>query len=242
VAIINVAMAEHFWSGSDPIGQRIISAYRPGAQSLEVIGIVGNVKDLALDAQSPPEMYSPYGWWNVMNLVVRSTMEPSALTASVRNTLAGLDTQIPVYDVTNMEALVTHSIARQQLELFLLGLFALIALALAAVGVYGLLAFTMSRRMHEIGVRIALGASRGTVLVEVLWHGMKLVLLGIAAGLVLSLWLTRVMSHLLYQLSPSDPLTFAGVIVAVVMLGGLACVIPAYRATRVDPMLALRAE
>jgi putative ABC transport system permease protein len=241
VAVINHVMANQFWPGSDPIGQQIVSPYHPENVN-EIVGVVGNVKDFALDAQSPPEMYTPYNWWNTMNLVLRGSADSASLVSAVRDQVAALDRQVPVYEVAHLEDLVTHSTARQRFELFLLALFASLALALAAVGIYGLLAFTVTRRTQEIGVRIALGAHPRNVLALVMAQGMKLVLLGLAAGIAASLSLTRLMSSLLFRVDPFDPLTLGVVTFILAAIAALACFLPARRAMRVDPMVALRTE
>ena len=241
VTVINQVMANQFWPGSDPIGQRLVSPYHPENVS-EIVGVVGNVKDFALDAQSPPEMYTPYNWWNTMNLVVRGSADSASLAGAVRTQIAALDKQVPVYDVTRFEDRVSHSIARQRFELFLLGLFALLALALAAVGIYALLAFAVNRRTHEIGVRVALGAHPQDVLALVLSQGMKLVVLGLAAGILSSLLLMRFMSSLLYRIHPFDPLSLGIVTLLLAAIAALACFLPARRAMQVDPLVALRSE
>ena len=241
VTVINQVMAKQFWAGADPIGQRLVSPYHPENIN-EIIGVVGNVKDFALDAQSPPEMYTPYNWWNTMNLVVRGTTDSASLVSAVRSQVAALDKQVPVYDVTPLENLVTHSIARQRFELFLLGLFASVALVLAAVGIYGLLAFTVNRRTHEIGVRMALGAYPRDVLALIMSQGMKLVLLGLAAGLVASFVLTGLMSSMLFHVHPFDPLSLGFVTIVLASIAALACLLPARRAMRLDPLAALRIE
>lgn len=241
VTVINHVMANQFWPGSDPIGQRLVSPYHP-ENVTEIVGVVGDVKDFALDAQSPPEMYTPYNWWNTMNLVVRGAADSASLASAVRTQVAALDKQVPVYDVTPLENLVSHSIARQRFELFLLGLFASLALALATVGIYALLAFTVSRRTHEIGVRMTLGAHPQDVLALVISQGMKLVLFGLGVGLVASFLLTRLMSSLLFHVHPFDPLSLGIVTLLLAAIAALACLLPARRAMRVDPMAALRIE
>ncbi|HEX8763785.1 MAG TPA: ABC transporter permease [Candidatus Acidoferrum sp.] len=241
VAVINQVMANQFWPGADPIGQRVVSPYHPENVS-EIIGVVGNVKDFSLDTQSPPEMYTPYNWWNTMNLVVRGRTDSASLVSGVRSQVAALDKQVPVYDVTPLENLVSHSIARQRFALFLLGLFAALALLLAAVGIYALLAFTVNRRTHEIGVRMALGAHPQDVLALIMSQGMKLVLLGVAVGLVSSFALTRLMSSLLFRVHPFDPLSLGIVTILLATIAALACLLPARRAMRLDPMAALRME
>ena len=242
VILINQAMAEKFWPGEDPIGRAVVSLYRPGAPPRSIIGIVGNVKDVSLDAESAPEMYGPIRWWNQMNLVLRSQLDVAALTAAVRAQVAHLDRNVPVYGAISMDELAVRSIARQRFELFLLALFALMALVLAAVGIYGVLAFSVSARTHEIGVRLALGATPGATTALVLSQGMRSVLFGIAAGTCMSLILVRLIQGLLFQVSPADPLTFAGVALLVTTIGVLACLVPSLRAARVDAMVALRSE
>ncbi|PYT77706.1 MAG: hypothetical protein DMG40_22810 [Acidobacteria bacterium] len=241
VAVINQVMANQFWPSADPIGQRIVSPYHPENVS-EIIGVVGNVKDFALDRESPPEMYTPYSWWETMNLVLRGTADSASLVAAVRNQVASLDRQVPIYEITRLEDLVTHSISRQRFELSLLAWFASLALALAAVGIYGLVSFTVSRRTHEIGVRMALGAHPRSILALILAQGMRLVLLGLAAGLAASFGMTRLMSSLLFRVHPFDPLSLGAVALVLASIAALACFLPARRATRVDPMAALRIE
>lgn len=241
VAVINQVLANQFWPGGDPIGQRLVSPYHP-ENICEIIGVVGNVKDFALDAQSPPEMYTPYNWWNTMNLVLRGNVESASLVAAVRSRVAALDKQVPVYEVARVEDLANHSLARQRFELSLLALFASLALALAAVGIYGLLSFTVSCRTNEIGIRMALGAHPRNVLLLVLAQGMKLVLLGLAAGIAASLMLTRLMSSLLFQVNAFDPPSLSAVTFLLAGVAALACLLPARRAMRVTPMVALRME
>ncbi|HEX5474290.1 MAG TPA: ABC transporter permease [Vicinamibacterales bacterium] len=241
VVVINQAMAERFWPGADPIGRRLVSVYHP-ARPLEVIGVVGNVKDFALDEDSPAEMYSPYGWWNTMNLVLRGGLDAAGLAAAVRREVATIDPEVPVYGLTTMSGLVAHSLGRQRFELWLFGLFAAMGVALAAIGLYGVLAFSVGSRTHEIGVRLALGAERGRVLRLVIGQGLTLVLLGLAIGTAGSMALTRVMAVLLYRVSPADPLTFAAVSAVLLLVGAAASAVPAIRATQVDPVVALRSD
>jgi putative ABC transport system permease protein len=241
VVVINQTMARQFWRGEDPIGQHITSPYRPMNVS-EVVGVVGDVKDFALDADSPPEMYSPYRWWNEMNLVLRSPLDEAALLALVRRHVAALDPGVPVYNAARLGDLVNQSMGRQHFDLQLLGLFALVGLALAAVGIYGVLSGSVSRRVREIGVRMALGAVPRQALVLVVAQGMKLVVFGLGLGGLAALSLMRVVRALLFQISPADPVTFAAVAAILALVGGLACSIPGWRAMRLDPIVALRRE
>ena len=177
-----------------------------------------------------------------MSLALRGTGDSENLVPVVRSQVAELDKEVSVYDVARMDELVNHSIARRRFELFLLALFASAAVVLAAVGVYGLLAFTVNRRTHEIDLRIALGAHPRNVLALVMSQGMKLVIVGIGIGIAASLLFMSLMRGLLYRVSPVDPLTLGAVTVLLVSVGVLACIIPARRAARVDPMVALRCE
>ena len=239
VTVINQEMADRFWPGANPVGQRVASLYRPDDLN-EIIGVVGNIKDFALDAQSPAEMYTPYRWWNTMNLVLRGgDSDQAAIVSAVRANVAALDKEVPVYDIGRLDELISHSLARRRFELFLLTLFASIALLLAGVGIYGVLAFSVSRRTAEIGLRMALGARPRDVLAMIMSQGMKLVFLGAGLGLAAALALMRLLSSLLYRVSPVDPATLATVTFILIALSALACWIPARRATSVDPIVIL---
>jgi putative ABC transport system permease protein len=242
VVVINQAMAQKFWPGEDPVGQAIVSPYEPTAPPRRIVGVVSNVKDSALDADSPPEMYGTVGWWNEMNVVLRSGLELNAVVAAVRSHVDALDRSVPVYDARKMDDLLTHSIARQRFEMYLLSLFASIAVALAAIGIYGVLAFVVSCRTQEMGIRLALGATPARAMALVLSQGMKLVVLGLVSGLMASWFVLRLMRDLLFRVSTADPLTFAGVALTLMVVGVLACLLPAKRAMRVDPIVALRSE
>ena len=239
VTVINQAMANQFWPGGDPVGQRLVSPYNPG-QMTEIIGVVANIKDFALDLESPPEMYSPYSWWSTMNLVVRSNEDAATIIRLLRVEVAKIDPQVPIYDIMPLTELLKRSIGRQRFELLLLGIFASIALLLAVVGIYGLLAFTVGQRTQEMGLRIALGANPSGVVRMVVAQGFKLVAFGLLCGLLASFALTSLMRSLLYGVSPHDPVTLAAVITILAATGAVACWIPARRILRVDPMIALR--
>ena len=175
-------------------------------------------------------------------LVVRTKGEPAKTAAMVREGVAALDRGVPVYQIATMDELLSRSVAPRRFELFLLAIFAALALGLAAVGIYGLLAFSVSRRTREIGVRLALGAHPGDVLRLIVGQGMKLVFAGVALGVAGAVALTRVMASLLYGVSATDPATFAAVALLLTLAAALACYVPARRAMRVDPMAALRME
>ena len=238
--IINEAMARKFWPGSFPIGQKIL--YRDYPNSLQVVGIVGNTKGGGLNAEAKPEMYTLLrGFWYAF-LVVRTNQEPSKMAAAIREQVAALDRGVPVYQIATIDQLLSSSLAPQRFDLFLLVLFGALAVGLAAVGVYGVLAFNVSQRAHEIGIRLALGAHPRDVLRLIVRQGMKLVCTGIVLGMVGAVALTRLMSSLLYNVSPTDPVAFLAAAVLLMIAAVLACYLPARRAMCVDPIVALRNE
>lgn len=238
--IINEVMAKQFWPYTEPIGQKIVT--RDDSNPLEIIGVVADVKGAGLNAAAKPEIYTiPRGQWYAF-LILRTSQEPSGLLSAVREQLAALDKGVPVYQVATMDQLISRSIAPQRFNLLLLGLFAALALILAAIGLYGVLSFAVSRRIHEIGIRLALGAQPGQILRLIMRQGMVLVAIGIALGVIASIILTRLTASLLYGVSATDPLTFGGVAILLFLVALLACYIPARRAMRTDPMAALRYE
>lgn len=238
--IINEAMARKFWSGTDPIGQHIFIGHR--SNPLKVIAIIGDTKGGGLNTDANPEMYTLLrGFWYAF-LVVRTNQEPSKMTSAIREQVAALDRGVPVYQIATMDQLLSRSVAPQRFDLFLLVLFGALAVGLAAVGVYGVLAFSVSQRTHEIGIRLALGAHPRDVLRLIVRQGMKLVCTGIVLGMVGAVALTRLMSSLLYGVSPTDPVAFLAAAVLLMIAAILACYVPARRAMRVDPMVALRLE
>jgi putative ABC transport system permease protein len=247
--IVNQAFAREFWPNQSPIGQQLMSLDEQ-PRTRVVVGVVGNVKHFGLDAAADPEMYTLYGWWRSMTLVVRCASGPNsvpnsvpdAMVSAVRRRIAALDPEAPVYNVALAEQLAGRSTAPRRLDLLLLGIFAALALLLAVVGIYGLLAYAVGRRTREIGIRLALGARPAGMLRLVIGEGMRLVLAGLAIGTVASLALTRLMQSLLYGVKPTDPLTFGAVAGLLTAAGALACYLPARRAMKVDPLTALRVE
>ncbi len=241
VAVINQAMAEKFWPGENPLGKRF-SLFSDGFT--EVVGVVGNVKHNGLSAVTSLDAYAPIAQvsWGVLSFTVRSAGDPTALVAAVRREVQALDPELPVHDVRPMSQVMAETVASRRLTVSLIGLFAAIALTLAAVGIYGVMSYAVTQRTHEIGIRMALGAQRADVLRLVLGHGMSVASIGVVLGLAGSFWLTRLISSLLFSVSATDPLTFSGVAAFLVLVALAACYIPSRRAMRVDPMVALRYE
>jgi len=177
-----------------------------------------------------------------MSLVVKSGIDPVALTSAIRHAIASIDKDQPIFAVATMRQLVSNSVSTRRITLVLLGLFSALALVLAAIGIYGVISYSVAQRTHEIGIRMALGAQRRDVLRMVLTQGVRIAGAGVAIGIALSLGLTRLMANLLFSVSAADPLTFAAVTVVLVLIAMLACYIPARRTLRVDPTIALRYE
>jgi putative ABC transport system permease protein len=243
VAVINETMAKKFFPGEDPLGKRIHVTNGP-TTFREIVGIVGDVKQYGLDQETTLQTYEPYTQepFTFMSLVVRTAGDPTSLSASIRREVLNLDKEQPVSTITTLDRLVSTSIAQQKFSMLLLGVFAAVAMVLAGVGIYGVLSYAVTQRTHEIGIRMALGAGRRDVLRLVVGHGMMLTLIGVAMGLVAAFLLTRLMATLLFGVSATDPLTFSAIALLLITIALLACWIPAQRATRVDPMIALRYE
>jgi putative ABC transport system permease protein len=239
VMIINEALARRYFPGEDPLGKRILFESSPRT----IVGVVGDVKRFGLEAEAPPEFYSPYPqsrfFGGGMLLAVRTAGDPLDFVAAVRQQIHELE---PTSDVRTMQQQLAQTLAPRRVQMLLFGVFAAVALALAAVGVYGVIAYSVSRRTHEIGIRMALGARPRDVLLLVVRQGMMLALVGVFIGLVVASAATRVLKGLLFELSVTDPLTFT--LIAALLLGVafLACYLPARRATKVDPMTSLRHE
>jgi putative ABC transport system permease protein len=252
VVIVSETAARTYWPGQDPVGKRM----RYGGNSWRtVVGIVGDVKDTSLQAAAAPHAYTPYlqeqnstlenpnfDELRTLHLAVRSSVDPALVFTAIRSSVASIDSQIALDDLKTMDAVIDKSLAPQRFNLALVALFAVLAIFLAAVGVYGVLSYSISQRTREIGVRIALGAQRGSVLRMAVGEGMKLALFGTAVGMVGGLVFTRLIASLLFGITAHDPLTFAGVGVLVAVVSFTACYLPARRAMRVDPMVALRYE
>lgn len=251
VTIINQAIARRFFPDEDPIGKHIsISSLIPGqtkvgpAVSREIIGVVGDVKESGLAEESSLEVYVSYLQNPLLetNLVVHTSGEPSGLVAAVRSQVLAVDKDQPVSEIKTMEQVLSESVAGRRFNMLLLGLFAMVALILAAVGIYGVISYSVTQRTHEIGVRMALGASATDVIKLVVGQGMILTATGVSIGLVAAFAVTRVMSSLLFGVSATDPMIFAVISLLLTGVALVASLVPARRAVKVDPMVALRYE
>jgi putative ABC transport system permease protein len=244
VAVINETMARKYFAGEDPIGKRLTVSMGEKPSPTVIVGVVGDVKHMSLDSEVKPMVYWPHPElaYSGMTIVVRTEGEPLDLAAAAQREIQQLDPEQPVSDIRTMEQLLASSVARVRFNTLLLGLFAALALLLAAVGIYGVMSYSVTQRTHEIGIRMALGARTADVLKMIIGQGMRLALAGVVLGLAASLLLTRVMKSLLYGVTATDPLTFTGVSLLLIAVALAACYLPAHRATRVDPMEALRYE
>jgi len=244
VVVISQDLARQYFPGEDPIGKRITVEMTDKPVPTEIIGVVGDIKHQSLDTETRPMVYWPHPQlpYSSMTLVIRTAGEPLSLAAAAQREIRQMDKDQPVSDVRTMKAWLGESIARSRFGATLLGVFATVALTLAAVGIYGVMSYAVAQRKHEIGVRMALGARAADIFKLVIGQGMILTLIGIGVGLLGAFALTRVIASLLYGVSANDPLTFGLITLLLAGVALLACYIPARRATKVDPMIALRYE
>jgi putative ABC transport system permease protein len=247
VAIINQSMAQRFWPDQSPLGKHITIIdrnHQNQATSREIVGIVGDVKHNGLEARSGPEMYTPFlqapcQW---MTLVVRSKVDPGSLSRAITNTVHEVDPMVPVPEGRTMQEWLSRSVAPRRFNSTLLGWFAVLALTLTGVGMWGILFYSVTQRIREMGIRMALGAQRGDVVRMVLGQGFKLAIIGSLIGLPLAFALSQSIRSMLFRVGPADPLTFILVPSLLLFTALLASSVPAWRASALDPMMALRHE
>jgi len=244
--IISESMARRYWPGEDPLGKRLTPGRNTGPDDwFQIIGIAKDVRQFELNAEPKPQMYLPYvqaDFFAPRDLVVKTDVDPIGLAATVRRAVWEIDKDQPVSDIRTMDEIAAESVARQRFSMLLLTIFASVALVLAAVGIYGVMSYSVTQRRSEIGIRMALGAQKSDVLKLTVGQGLKLVLVGVAFGVAGSFALTRLMTSLLFGVGATDPGTFIVISVVLVSVALLANYIPARRATKVDPLTALRYE
>jgi putative ABC transport system permease protein len=246
VVIVNQALAERYFPGEDPVGARITFDRAPDAESVwrEIVGVVGNVRDETLALEEAPTIYAPVLQENnlAMHLLVRSGTSPEALAELVRSRLRAIDPTVPLHDIATLEEVLASSMARERFLLALLAASAVVALALATVGIGGVVSESTAHRVREIGIRIALGAEARSVVGLMVREGMRPVVVGIAAGVAGAAVLARAMSGLLFDVEPLDPETFLGVAALMILAALLACFVPARAAAGVDASRTLRSD
>ena len=243
VAIVDQKFVDRYFPDRDPIGQAIdIGNGTDGFY--EIVGVVGSIRLASLETNPAPTMYVPFTQdpFSAAWIVARTDGDPTALSAAVRQTVRGIDQALPAFAMTPLATVVSDSVAERRFSMLLLGLFAGIALFLAAVGLYGVVAYAVSQRTQEIGLRMAIGAQRGDVLRLVVVGGMKLAVAGVALGIACALALAQLVAAMLYEVTPFDPASYSATALVLLAVAALACYIPARRAMRVDPLVALRQE
>jgi putative ABC transport system permease protein len=247
VGMINDRLAREYFPLVDPIGKRFTFGHATATNPpkwITVVGVVGDTKLYGLANPARLEVYIPLrqSATSDMALIVKTPVEPTALMAEIRGAVASIDKNQPVFAISTMRQLVDQNVSTSRITFIVLGLFSALAVVLAAIGIYGVISYSVAQRTREIGIRLALGAQHAGVLRMILSEGGKIASLGIILGLIAALGLTRLMSSLLFSISASDPATFGTVALLLVIVALLACYIPALRAVRVDPMVALRYE
>jgi predicted permease len=242
VVIINESMARSALPGAAAVGKRLLIA--GDAKPWEIVGVVGDIRHTALDQEPKPEMYVPFpqAMRPAFTLTIHTTVDPSSLIPAVRNEVQSVDKDQPLYNIKTLDELRSESIAKFRFNTYALAIFSALALIMAAVGLYGVMAYSVSQRTNEIGIRMALGASQGNVLQLILRQGLGVIGAGLGVGLLGAFFAARLVESQLYSTSARDPLTLAGIALLLAFIAFLACLIPARRATRVDPLVALRSE
>ncbi len=244
VAVIDQTLARQYWPDKDPLGQQLTFGFGRGVQGVTIVGVAGDIKSDGFEAPSVPHIYVALGQFAPVNAVVflRSKADAEHLGEAVRHEVESVDPNVPVHSISSMDQIIARSVADRRFALELLGVFAAVALLLAAIGIYGVMSYSFSQRSHEVGIRMALGAQRLDILRMAVGEGMRVVVIGLASGLVVAVVMTRFFQSMLFDIAPTDPTTFLSVSAILVGVAFLACYIPAKRATRVDPLIALREE
>jgi len=244
VAVIDETLGRQYWPGQNPVGQQVTFGFGRGPQGVAIVGVVGAIKSDGFEAPSVPHIYVALGQFAPVNAVVflRSRGEVERLGEAVRHEVESVDPNVPVHSISSMNQIIARSVADRRFSLQLLAAFAAAALLLAAIGIYGVMAYSFSQRRQEVGIRIALGAQRSDILRLALGEGMRIVAIGLAVGLVGAAIVTRVFRSMLFEVAPADPATFLSVSAILAGVALFACYFPAQRATRVDPLVALREE
>jgi len=246
VVIVDENMARTYWPNANPIGKRLKFGRGDNNNNpwMTVVGVVATVKHYALDTDSRVALYIPHmqNGAGSLSIAARTTADPTGIAAAVTREARALDPNLPIYDVKTMEQWLSESLARRRFAMLMLGLFAMVAMLLAAVGIYGVMSYTVAQRTREIGIRVALGAQTRDVLRLIVQQGMSLAGIGIGAGVAAAIWATRLMTGLLFGVRATDPITFAAIALLLAIVALLACLLPARRATQVDPLIALRVE
>jgi predicted permease len=240
VAIISHAVAENLWPGQSPVGRRMLHNETP----VEVVGVTPDIRSTSLDKEPVLMLYVPYWQRSRLNtsLLVRTVMDPRAIAAALRSAVWEVDSEVPVPEINTMRQIMSDSVAERRFQMMLVIVFAVSALALAGLGTYGVVSYSVARRRNEMGIRLALGADSAAVRRMVLRQGMMPVAFGIAAGIAAALIIGRFLQSLLFQIKAKDPLTIGVVALVLCTVGIAACSVPALRATRVDPVSSLRSE
>ena len=241
VLIVNQALARHFWPGESALGKHI--TFTRFQAPFEIVGVVGDTRSRGLEVESPMTIYSAYAqWtWQSVALALRTTGDPRQLSHTLAAAVAAIDKDQPVTAILPMDEVVASALSQRRETMYLIAGFAAVALLLAVIGLYGVMAFSVAQRTVEIGIRQAMGARRGDILRMVMLQGMRLSVLGVVLGVVCAAALTRLMEGMLFHVSPTDPLTFAAIALLFFVVSLAACLAPAWRATRIAPVNALRA-
>jgi len=241
--VVNQTLARRYWLQGDAVGKKL-TMWRDEKLSKQIVGVISDVKSYSRDLPVEPEIYVPYlqDPWPGITLVIRTATDPLGFLTAVRREVRAVGTDQPLYNIRSMEQILSGSISQRRFHLLLIGAFSVLALILAAVGIYGVITYSVAQRTHEIGIRMALGASRTDMVKLVVRHGMAIVAIGMVIGLGGAFTVTRLISSLLFEVAPTDPATFALTSFLLTTVALLACYIPARRAAKVAPMVALRYE